>query len=273
MRRYAAKKASEQVINDRYRLKSLSVYFLFLLCFACLYYRLFVLQVVRHEELLNRGLTLHRLNVKIDPRRGNIYDREGRPLAMSVRVKSVYAVPEGIDSPGETAQKLMRCLPLTYREIMEKLGKQKQFVWLARKVDPLVAECVEKLKIEGVGFREEVKRVYPQGTLLSHVLGFVDIDNRGLEGIEMQADGYLRGQAGWMASYRDRKGREIMTLRSRDIHPLEGYDITLTVDLVIQHIAESELEKGCRKFNAAAGCIIVMNPRTGAVLALANWPT
>jgi cell division protein FtsI (penicillin-binding protein 3) len=108
---------------------------------------------------------------------------------------------------------------------------------------------------------------------LSHVLGFVDIDNRGLEGLELEADGFLRGQAGWMASNRDRKGREIMTLRSREVQPIDGYDLTLTVDVVIQHIAESELENGCRKYNAVGGCIVVMNPQTGAVLAMSSWPT
>jgi len=259
--------------DTRYRLKSFSVYMLLLLCFAGLYYRLFLLQIVSHEELLNRGLSLHRLNVKIDPRRGNICDCEGRPLAMSIRVKSAYAEPEKIASPEEAARSLARYLPLPYEELLEKLNKKRNFVWLGRKLDGKLADRIERLQIGGIGFREEVKRVYPQGGLLSHVLGFVDIDNRGLEGIELQSDQYLRGQSGWMASHRDRKGREIMTLRSQDIPPLDGYDLSLTVDAVIQHIAESELEKGCRQFNAAAGCLIVMNPKTGAVLALANWPS
>ena len=259
--------------GKKYKLKSFSVYLFFLLCFACLYYRLFLLQIVNHEELLNRGLSLHRLNVKIDPRRGNIYDREGRPLAMSIRTKSAYAEPEKLASPEVAARSLARCTSIPYEDLLEKLNKKRKFVWLARKLDGSLADRIERLQIEGVGFREEVKRVYPQGGLLSHVLGFVDIDNRGLEGIELQEDQYLRGQSGWMASHRDRKGREIMTLRSQDVPPLDGYDLSLTVDAVIQHIAESELEKGCRHFNAAAGCLIVMNPRTGAVLALANWPS
>lgn len=266
------KKASI-VISNNYRLKSLSVCIFFSLCFAGLYYRLVVLQIVRHEELLNRGLSLHRFNVKIDPRRGTIYDCEGRPLAMSVRVKSLYAVPEEIGSPELVAMALARCVgSVTYEDLREKLAKKKRFVWIARKVDSHVAECVDALRLAGVGFREEVKRVYPQGTALSHVLGFVDIDNRGLEGLELQANEHLSGQAGWMASYRDRKGREIMPLRSQDIHPIDGLDVWLTIDSVIQNIAEGELEKGCRKFNAAAGCIVVMNPATGALLALANWP-
>ncbi|MCX6338617.1 MAG: penicillin-binding protein 2 [Candidatus Aureabacteria bacterium] len=258
--------------GKKYRLKSFSVYLFFLLCFSCLYYRLFLLQIVNHEALLNRGLSLHRLNVKIDPRRGNIYDREGRPLAMSMRVKSAYAEPDKFASTEGAARSLARCLSLPYEQLLEKLNKKKKFVWLARKLDRNLADRIERLQIGGVGFREEVKRVYPQGGLLSHVLGFVDIDNRGLEGIELQEDQYLRGQSGWMASHRDRKGREIMTLRSQDIPPLDGYDLSLTMDAVIQYIAESELEKGCRQFNAAAGCLIVLNPKTGAVLALANWP-
>lgn len=262
------------MLNDkRYRLKSFCVYVFFLLAFACLYYRLFLLQIVSHEDLLNRGLSLHRLNVKIDPRRGNICDREGRPLAMSISVKSAYAEADKISSPEAAARSLSRCLDLPYKDLLEKLDKKKRFVWLARKLDGNLADRIERLQIDGVGFREEVKRVYPQGGLLSHVLGFVDIDNRGLEGLEMQADQYLRGQSGWMASHRDRKGREIMTLRSQDIPPIDGYDLSLTVDAVVQHVAESELEKGCRQYNAAAGCLIVIEPKTGAVLALANWPS
>jgi cell division protein FtsI (penicillin-binding protein 3) len=262
------------MLNDkRYRLKSFSVYVFFLLAFACLYYRLFLLQIVRHEDLLKKALDNHRLNVKIHPRRGNIYDREGRPLAMSIRVKSVYAAVDRIASPKTAARSLSRCLSLPYEDLLKKLSKKKKFVWLARKLDGSLADRIERLQIDGVGFREEVKRVYPQGGLLGHVIGFVDIDNRGLEGLELRADRYLRGQSGWRASYRDRKGREIMTLRSQDIPPIDGYDLSLTVDAVIQHIAESELEKGCRQFNALAGCLIVLEPKTGAVLALANWPS
>ena len=228
------------MLNDkRYRLKSFCVYVFFLLAFACLYYRLFLLQIVSHEDLLNRGLSLNRLNVKIDPRRGNICDREGRPLAMSISVKSAYAEADKIASPETAARSLSRCLSLPYEDLVEKLDKKRRFVWLARKLDDNTADRIERLQIDGVGFREEVKSVYPQGGLLSHVLGFVDIDNRGLEGLELQADQYLRGQSGWMASHRDRKGREIMTLISLHIPPIDCYYLSLSVDGVFLLIAES----------------------------------
>lgn len=260
--------------GNRYRLKSYSVYAAFLLCFAGLYARLYFLQIVSYRELSTCGEQLHRFNVKIDPRRGNILDREGRPLAMSVRVKSAYAVPEAVESPAEAAARIGSALGVSPKEILERLGKRsRKFVWLGRKLDETAADRLEALGIEGVGFREEVRRVYPQGPLLSHVLGFVDIDNRGLEGLELQADATLRGQAGWMASYRDRKGREIMTLRRREVQPIDGGDLGLTLDVVIQHIAESELDNGCRSSNAVGGSIIVMNPQTGAMLAMCSWPT
>ena len=260
--------------GNRYRLKSNSVFALFLLCFVALYARLFVLQVVRHDALATRGEDLHRFNVKIDPRRGNIYDRENRPLAMSVRVKSAYAVPEDIRSPEETADLISQCLKAPREEVAAKIEKKgRKFVWLGRKLDGRIADRIESLQLDGIGFREEVRRVYPQGPLMSHVIGFVDIDNRGLEGLELQHDGAMRGQAGWMASRRDRKGREIMTLRSSEVQSIDGYDLDLTMDVVIQHIAESELENGCRKFNAVGGCVIVMNPQTGAILAMCNRPT
>ncbi len=261
------------MIRGEHKLRTLCVYLVFLLCFAFLYYRLTVLQIIRHEQLLNRGLVLHRLNQKIDPRRGNIYDRNGRPLAMSISVKSAYAVPENISSPEKLVQPLSRHIPLSPSKILKRLRKKKKFVWLARKLDEDTVDRLKALDIDGIGFREEIKRGYPQGYLLSHVLGFVDIDNRGLEGLELQADRYLRGQSGWRATKRDRKGREIMTLRNLDIPPIDGYSLTLTVDTVIQSIAENELEKGYLKHNAIAGSIIVMDPKTGAILAMANRPT
>lgn len=271
--RYAGTKGEYLVISNGCGVRTYSVYAFFLLCFAALYCRLFTLQVIRHKELLNRGLSLHRLNVKMDPRRGSIYDCRGRPLAMSVRVKSAYAVPERIGDRDSAARMLSPYVPLSREELIDRLSRKKKFVWLARKLDDETYGKMRELPLEGIGFREEVKRVYPQGSLLSHVLGFVDIDNRGLEGLELAADEHLRGQAGWMASHRDRKGREIMTLRSQDIRPIDGYDLSLTIDAVIQHVAESELEQGCRKYNAVAGSLIVMDPRTGALLAMANWPS
>lgn len=260
------------MIHKKQKLRSACVYLIFILSFSFLYYRLFILQIVHHEELLNRGLSLHRLNQKIAPSRGNIYDCRERPLAMSVCVKSAFAVPEDIESPVEAADLLARHIPLSRNEILKRLRKKKQFVWLARKLESETVDCMKALRIDGVRYREEVKRVYPQGESLSHVLGFVDIDNRGLEGLELVADRYLRGQSGWRASQRDRKGREILTLRNQDIPPIDGCHLALTVDVVVQHIAENELDKACRKHNAIAGSIIVMVPETGAILAMANWP-
>ena len=216
--------------SEARKIRTWSVFLLFLLTFAGLYYRLFVLQVVRHDELLARGMSLHRLNQKIEPRRGNIYDCKGRPLAMSVSVKSAYAVPEEIESPARAARLLSRLIPLRRETIERRLGSRKKFVWLARKLDAAGVKEIQSLGLKGIGFREEVKRVYPHGDLLSHVLGFVDIDNRGLEGLELVEDRYLKGQAGWRASQRDRKGREILPLRNQDVPAVDGCNLKLTVD-------------------------------------------
>ncbi|MDD5557651.1 MAG: penicillin-binding protein 2 [bacterium] len=261
------------MISNGCRFRASFVYAFFLLSFGLLYTRLVTLQVFRHEDLLRRGLDLHRLNLKIDPRRGRILDCRGRPFAMSERVPSLYAVPEKIGDPAAVARALRPYVPLPDEELLDRLRRRKKFVWLARKLDADAAAKIERLGLEGIGFREETRRVYPQGGLLAHVIGFTDVDNKGLEGIELSADEHLRGQAGWMASHRDRKGREIMTLRRQEVPPIDGYDVVLTVDSVIQHIAESELEEACARHNAIAGCLIVMEPGTGAVLALANWPS
>jgi cell division protein FtsI (penicillin-binding protein 3) len=261
------------VIEKGYKLRYFCVYAVFALAFACLYYRLFVLQIIRHEELFTRAQDLHRLNLKIDPRRGKILDCSGKPLAMSVAVQSAYAVPGEISGPHKTARLLAPLVKLSYDELVRRFEQPKKFVWVERKLDEDTYRKVKNLNLDGIGFREEVKRMYPRKELLAHLVGFVDIDNNGLEGVERVADEDLRGQAGWRASYRDRKGREIITLRDQDVPAVDGYDIVLTVDMMIQHIAESALDAAFRGHHARGGCIVVMNPKTGAILAMANRPT
>lgn len=260
------------MIRQENRKRFTAIFLVFSICFILLYYRLVILQVVRHEELLGRALSLHRLNLKIDPRRGTIYDCRERPLAMSVPSLSLYGIPREVSDSEETARIISPLIDRSESFIKERLSRDKDFIWLSRKLTPEKAAAIRELSILGLRFREESTRVYPQETLLCHVLGFTDIDNRGLEGIELSEDNYLRGQCGWRASQRDRKGREIITLCDQDIPPVDGYDILLTVDTVIQHHAERELEKTCLKYNARGGCVIVMDPKSGAVLACANWP-
>lgn len=229
-------------------------------------------QVTENPLLSGKAQGQHCVNMRVEPRRGQIYDCNKNILAMSVPVKSVYADPKFVKSPGEAADKLSAVLGLGEEDLREKLSRDKRFVWLARKLDDHTAARVDMLALDGVYLVDETKRFYPNGELLSHVLGFVGMDNEGLEGMELYIDAFLRGKPGWRAIVRDGKQREILPFRTQDIPSMDGRDIVLTIDSVIQNIAEVELDKVWRKYNALGGSCIVMRPGTGDILAMANVP-
>lgn len=247
--------------------------FLGVLCLLFfLAYQLVRIQIIEDPRLSEKAQWQHRVNMRIEPKRGKIYDCTKKVLAMSVPVKSVWADPEHVASPAEAARKLSAVLGLGERCLEEKLSRKKRFVWLARKVDDETAARVDMLSLEGVYLVDENKRFYPNGELLCHVLGFVGIDNEGLEGMELYADAFLRGKPGWRSTVRDRKGREILPFRSQNIPPIDGRDLVLTIDAVIQNIVEVELVRAWREFKAKGGSCIVMRPDTGDILAMANVP-
>jgi len=152
------------------------------------------------------------------------------------------------------------------------LSRNKSFVWIARKIPEEKAEQLKRLNLKGIGFIKESKRCYPNGYLLSHVLGFAGMDNNGLEGIELYYDKYLKGRPGWAVMLRDARSRRL-NVYDNSMMPKDGYDIVLAIDEVIQYIAERELDNVFRKYHARGASIIVMDPKTGAVMAMANRPT
>lgn len=193
------------------------------------------------------------------------------PLAVSLNVSSVYAVPRKIQDKYRVSKELKRILGLKEDFLIERLSRDKAFVWLARKLKPDTAREVEKLKLKCIGLIPEPKRFYPGGELASHMLGFVGIDNEGLEGIERLYDRYISGKAGLRLSRIDGKGRIIHD--DLTLPPVDGYDLVLTLDETIQHIAEISLDKAYKRWNAKAATVIVMEPYSGNILALANRPT
>ena len=207
------------------------------------------------------------------PKRGIIYDRNLKELAASVNANSVYADPLIIEDKEDAAQKLSGVLNISADKLLEKLSGENRFAWLARKVEPGTERAMRRLNIKGIDFIREPQRVYPNDEVASHIIGFVGLDDDGLEGVELAYDEFLKGTVGWRYTIRDARKHEVPGYEYRQIPPADGNDVVLTIDSVVQAFAERELGAAFEKYNAKGGSIIVMDPHTGDILALANRPT
>ena len=239
--------------------------------FALVALRLVYLQVYDRAELAARAERQQERLVKLAPKRGTIYDRMGRELAVSLDVDSVYGVPSKIEDPREVARQLSRILHENPRMLERKLAGDKHFVWLSRKVEPAEARKVKDLDSSEVGLQAESRRFYPKKALAGSVLGFTGMDNEGLEGLELAYDKTLHGVSGWVLAEKDAMGRTVFPGGPGFQYklPKAGHDIILTIDEVIQHIVEKELDVALARARARGGVCIVMNPGTAEVLALA----
>lgn len=210
----------------------------------------------------------------LTPRRGRIFDRMGRPLVVNLEAPSLYAIPSQIPDQKAFAQQLAPVLHLAPGEIVRRLQSGRNFAWLARKISPEVAARVKQMGLEDqVGFMTEARRAYPNGSLGAHVIGFVGIDNQGLGGIEFTYDAILRGHPGKALIERDGIGRTLVERQRVLEAPADGSDVVLTIDQVLQHIAERELDKAMAQTKARQGSVTVVDPKTGEVLAMAVRPT
>ncbi len=232
--------------------------------------RLVYLQVLERSKLSVRAERQQEQVVTLEPKRGTIFDRMGRELAVSLDVDSVYGVPSKVDRPRELALQLSRILHEDPRLLERKLEGGKHFVWLSRKVDPDKAKKIKELRSDEVGLRTETRRFYPKKALAGPVLGFTSIDNIGLEGLERTYDSVLRGVNGWVLAEKDAMGRTVFPGGPGYQYkmPKPGSDVILTIDEVIQHIAEKELDAALASSRAKGGVCLVMNPQTGEILAL-----
>jgi len=260
-------------LKKEHKIRAVIVLLFSLSFFGFVSNKLAQLQIYQHADLLKRGISQHDLCLEIEPKRGDIFDRKKEVLATSIKVSSIYGVPYEIENPKETAQKLAQILNMPADLLEKRFKGQKKFVWVKRKIDDELSAKVEALNIKGIGFLEESKRFYPKGKLLSHVLGFVGVDNKGLEGLELSLDQYLKGACGYRFLERDAAGRTKSSLTKQSVAPKDGNDVFLTIDEVIQYIAEEELDKVYKEYNAQGAFIIVMDPKSGEILALANRPT
>ena len=245
----------------------------FLLVFGLLWMRCVWLQVVQARRLAGLIHAQHYASQTLLAPRGTIYDRNGQVLAMSVPVPSVFANPRRVVTKHETAVHLAKTLGWDQRLVSQRLGRDKGFVWLARQIEPPMKERLGPFLREGIGVREEPKRIYPNGTMAAHLLGSVDIDERGLEGLELRSNAALQGNPGWQSTLRDAKGDLLIGPWTIDVEPQAGLDLVLTIDHVVQGVADDALAWGVEKFHAKGGSLIVLDPRSGQILALANRPT
>jgi len=261
------------VYINNYRRRTEAVFLLFLLFLALCIFRLLFIQFFKSNYLAGIAKKQHNLFVELEPRRGTIYDSQLKPQAINIPVDSLYASPSEISDKDKEAitRQLAPILNLNYAYLRDRLYRKKSFIWLMRKITPEQAQTIKKLNIKGLGFLKESKRTYPNAYLACHALGFAGLDNTGLEGIELCYDKYLKGEGGWALFLRDARQRRL-DLYEKMVYPRDGYDLVLTINEVIQYIAERELDKVFKTYHAKGASIVVMDPHTGAILALANRP-
>lgn len=234
--------------------------------------RLAVLQVRDHEVYAERASDQQLRVVELDPPRGTIYDARGRELAVSVPVDSLYALPDRVVDPAATAEALAPLLGVGRAELEGRLAGGRRWVWLARKLDPPVATAVRALDLPGLGFVEESKRYYPMRELAAPLLGYVGTDDEGLRGLEYLYDDEVSGRAAERAVIRDNRAGSLLFPDLSFVEPVPGKDLHLTIDATVQHVVESELFKVVEQHRAKGGWAVVLEPSTGAVLAMATYP-
>ncbi|MBW1859220.1 MAG: penicillin-binding protein 2 [Deltaproteobacteria bacterium] len=240
-------------------------------CFALIGARAFQLHVLDGKQLQSKAADQYTRAFDNKPKRGTIYDRNHAELALSVDVLSICAYPPKIESPKETARALARVLKVKQAPLRKRLASRKRFVWIKRHTVPAEVSAVKALEIEGVDFVTESRRYYPMKSLAAQVVGFCNIDGKGLEGLEFYYNAYLEGRKTSGTVLRDALGRSF-TEEEPSSPGTPGYNLILNIDKNIQYIAEQALSEGVRASSAKAGTALVVVPRTGAVLAVAHVP-
>jgi stage V sporulation protein D (sporulation-specific penicillin-binding protein) len=235
--------------------------------------RLAYLQIYRGEELALRATAQRMRPQTIDAQRGRILDRNYKTLAVSVGADAVYALPESIRDVVGTARQLAPYLSVSEEELRKLLSSKSTSVWLARGLTVETAEAIRKLGLPGIRIVQRPQRYYPQGSLAAHVVGIAGTDNQGLEGIEYFYEEILRGRPGQQATERDAAQRSIPGGETQFVPPEPGHDVVLTIDTVIQYIAETRIQQAVISSKSERGLVLAMNPKTGEILANAIYPT
>ncbi len=231
------------------------------------------LQVLRGEELRRLGEAQQLKKWTTLPRRGAILDRSGEPLAVGLVAQSVGVHPRWVEDKDGVARELAKVLRVNLAEVRQKIESHKPFVWIKRQITPQEAEKMRKLIARGVAMSVEPNRFYPHGEMAGQVLGFVNRDSEGLEGLELRYNEYIRGEASSSLIESDAKRRSVLVQGVEGLQIPPGADLHLTLNSAIQHLAENELESAITKNRAKAGVAIVVEPFTGELLAVANYPS
>lgn len=255
----------------RFRTGTLLVFFLVL--FIALISRAYQLQVLSGKTLKIQADKQHTSTFQFQPERGLILDRNGEKLAASIMVDSVCANPSKIDNPKKVSSKLSSILGIKRRPLLKKLSKSRHFCWIARKISPSQAKSVKDLAIDGIFSIKEHKRFYPNRELAGQLLGFTGLDSTGLEGLELKYNSHLKGNTKKIFLGKDAKGNKIYSGKNPTAgRENQNYNLILTIDSKIQYLVESQLDDAVKKTGAKGGVAIVMNPKTGEILAMANMP-
>jgi cell division protein FtsI (penicillin-binding protein 3) len=241
-----------------------------LLWMAGLVAQLYHLQIIDYRDLLARARRQQQHMIEVAPKRGEIFDRQMNPLAMSLGVDSIFAVPSEIPDPKMVADLLAPVLGLDTHDLLGRITVSHSFCWVKRKVTAEEANRVRDLNLKGIYFQRESKRFYPKGDLAAHIVGYVGLDDKGLAGLEYGMDNIIRGRPGRVLLATDARRRSFQSTESAG-EP--GKNLVLTLDEKIQYIAEKALAEAVEKWQAPGGVAIVQNPNTGEILAMASQPT
>ena len=245
----------------------------FILCAVVLLFRGAWLQLFPHQRLSRVKKNLFEKVVKIKPRRGVVYDRYGRELALSVSSFSLFADPSLIEKDRKAAQKISSLLKVSSKKILKKIkNKNRRFVWIKRHISNEQKKIIQSWNIYGLGFIEEPKRIYPNEALMSQVLGFTGIDGHGLEGLELSYDHLLRGNEQRVVTPKDARGRPLLMDVGVFMDKSRGSDLYLTIDSDLQFVLERELSSAVKKFKAKSAMGLILHAETSEILALAHWP-
>lgn len=253
--------------------RSRTVGLMLMVAFLALVARGFYLQVINNDFLQEKGDSRYRRDIEVSASRGKIIDRNGDMLAVSTPMKSIWAIPGDARTMDATQkQQLAALLEMSVRELDGKIASDKTFVFVKRQVPPETASRIAALKLPGVHDEKEYRRYYPTGDMTAHIVGFTGVDDKGLEGVELAFQQSLLGRPGARTVIRDRRGNIVEDVGALK-PPQDGKEIRLALDSKIQYLAYSHLKAAVESNNAKAGGAIVIDTRTGEILALANWPT
>jgi cell division protein FtsI (penicillin-binding protein 3) len=240
-------------------------------------HRAWDLQVHRADKLREAAEGQSQRDITLASRRGGIYDRDGAELAVSIDVDSIWVSPAAMrqakQDPATAAHKLGELLGVDEKALAEKLANGRGFVWVKRRVTAAQGKAVRGLNLAGVYSLKEPRRYYPNRELGAHLLGFANADGAGIEGLELKLEGELRGPVRPTPALFDRRGLVVFSEQLLDQRAAQGNDVTLTIDKTIQHIADRELELAVQTYEARAGSLVALDPNTGEILAISNYPT